>query len=122
MKLVDVPDSKSGVVHPTCRFDSGLRHIKLPFGSFLVAESNLRFSPLTKRYLIVLLGRVAFGILNSHLGVFLVAESNLRFSPLTKFYFWSLYKFIVSLYLRYLKCKLFRKFSVLTRIKHTRYM
>lgn len=34
MKLVDVPDSKSGVVHPTCRFDSGLRHIKLPFGSF----------------------------------------------------------------------------------------
>ena len=27
MKLVDVPDSKSGVVHPTCRFDSGHRHI-----------------------------------------------------------------------------------------------
>ena len=26
MKLVDVPDSKSGVVHPTCRFDSGHRH------------------------------------------------------------------------------------------------
>ena len=28
MKLVDVPDSKSGVVHPTCRFDSGHRQIK----------------------------------------------------------------------------------------------
>ena len=27
MKLVDVPDSKSGVVHPTCRFDSGHRQI-----------------------------------------------------------------------------------------------
>ena len=29
MKLVDVPDSKSGVVHPTCRFDSGHRHFLL---------------------------------------------------------------------------------------------
>ncbi len=26
-KLVDAPDSKSGVAHPTCRFDSGHRHI-----------------------------------------------------------------------------------------------
>lgn len=30
MKLVDVPDSKSGVVHPTCRFDSGLRQFLTP--------------------------------------------------------------------------------------------
>lgn len=26
-KSVDAPDSKSGVAHPTCRFESGLRHI-----------------------------------------------------------------------------------------------
>ena len=31
MKLVDVPDSKSGVVHPTCRFDSGHRQVKNNF-------------------------------------------------------------------------------------------
>ena len=60
MKLVDVPDSKSGVVHPTCRFDSGHRHFLLLFYLFL--ESNLRFLPLAKQYFIVLLGRVAIGI------------------------------------------------------------
>jgi hypothetical protein len=27
VKLVDAPDSKSGGVHPPCRFDSDLRHI-----------------------------------------------------------------------------------------------
>ena len=26
-KLVDAPDSKSGVAHPTYRFESGLRHL-----------------------------------------------------------------------------------------------
>ncbi len=30
MKLVDVPDSKSGVVHPTCGFESHHRHFLLP--------------------------------------------------------------------------------------------
>ena len=60
MKLVDVPDSKSGVVHPTCRFDSGHRHFLLLFLD--LSESNLRFLPLEKRYLIVFLGTVAIGI------------------------------------------------------------
>ena len=98
MKLVDVPDSKSGVVHPTCRFDSGHRHFLLLFYLFfgveppvltsrktilncfarqsghrhflllfyLFLESNLRFLPLAKQYLIVLLGRVASGIFILH--------------------------------------------------------
>ena len=68
MKLVDVPDSKSGVVHPTCRFDSGHRHFLLLFYLFL--ESNLRFLPLAKQYLIVLLGRVAIGIFYCFLSFF----------------------------------------------------
>ena len=38
MKLVDVPDSKSGVVHPTCRFDSGLRQTnKTPYHGSLIS-------------------------------------------------------------------------------------
>lgn len=41
MKLVDVPDSKSGVVHPTCRFDSGLRHfLNTHLGCFLVCKQQ----------------------------------------------------------------------------------
>ena len=82
MKLVDVPDSKSGVVHPTCRFDSGHRHFLLLF--YLFWESNLRFLPLAKQYLIVLLGRVASGIFL--LLFYLFLESNLRFLPLAKRY------------------------------------
>ena len=36
MKLVDVPDSKSGVVHPTCRFDSGHRHFIINYRQFFI--------------------------------------------------------------------------------------
>ena len=56
MKLVDVPDSKSGVVHPTCRFDSGLRQIiELPQGSFFNTRSRTgsRFYLSQKQYSIV---------------------------------------------------------------------
>ena len=81
MKLVDVPDSKSGVVHPTCRFDSGHRHFLLLFYLFL--ESNLRFLPLAKQYLIVLLGRVAIGIFILHVILRTESEeSKFHFRPL----------------------------------------
>ncbi len=51
MKLVDVPDSKSGVVHPTCRFDSGHRHFLLFFFVFSGVEPPVLTS--RKQYSIV---------------------------------------------------------------------
>lgn len=74
-EMVDAVDSKSTVAHPTCRFESGLRHLQRkthPFGCVFLCRAKARpltelllcnngFSPLEKRYLIVFLGTVAFG-------------------------------------------------------------
>ena len=80
MKLVDVPDSKSGVVHPTCRFDSGHRHFLNSLrGVFLLAGVEPRFLPLTKRYSIVLFGRVAIAFFKLPQGSFFIGRSRMWF-------------------------------------------
>ena len=86
MKLVDVPDSKSGVVHPTCRFDSGLRHfLNTHLGCFLVCKQQTTPTGVEPPVLTshkTILNRFArqSGLrhfLNTHLGCFLVCKQQI---------------------------------------------